>query len=102
MTFLSGLPLMFGGYFVSGNEVRFILPMAGIACMVVASFLVWKAENDARLKAEALVYHPIIDIRQSYLFLDPPKRKVWKAKLYLRRASTTCRSVWIFRQILEE
>jgi len=81
MTFLSGLPLMFGGYFVSGNEVRFILPMAGIACMVVASFLVWKAENDARLKAEALVYHPIIDIRQSYLFLDPPKRKVWKAKI---------------------
>src|ERR1700724_1109008 len=73
VTFLSGVPLMFGSYFVPGGSAGFILPLAGICCMVFASFLVWKAENDARLKAEALVYHPFIDIERSYIFPDPPK-----------------------------
>jgi hypothetical protein len=82
MTFLSGVPLTFGNYFVSaGGGPGFIFPMAGLGIMVFASFLVWKAENDARLKAEALVYHPLIDIKQSSLFLDPPEYEVWKAKI---------------------
>jgi hypothetical protein len=81
MTFLCGLHLMFGDYFVSGEAVRFILPIAGIACMVAASFLVWKAENDARCTAEAMVYHPLIDIKQSCLCLEQLKREVWSAKI---------------------
>lgn len=81
MTFLSGLPLLFGDYFVSGDAIRVILPIAGIVCMVTASFLVWKAENEARLKAEALVYHPFIDIGQSFLCFDPPQHEAWRAKI---------------------
>jgi uncharacterized Tic20 family protein len=35
---------------------------------LVSPFFVWKKERQSRLKAEAFVYHPPIDIKQSYLF----------------------------------
>jgi hypothetical protein len=82
MTFLLGVPLTFGNYFVSAGGVPgLIFPMAGVGMMVFASFLVWKAENDARRKAEALVYHPFIDIGQSSLCFDPLQHEGWRAKI---------------------
>ena len=78
MTFLMGVPLTFGNYLLANDAARFLLPMTGIACMVVASFLVWKAENDARRKAEALVSHPIIE--RADLFFGPPN-EIWAARM---------------------
>ena len=40
----------------------------------------WAVEREARQKAEAIVFHPFIDIGQSFLFLES-EHEVWKASI---------------------
>jgi hypothetical protein len=81
-----GVPLTIGGYFVTGAAAQIILFMTGVSCAVFSSYWVWRVENEARHKAEALVYHPLIDIERSCLFLDPTG---WKAKIIPRKKVTS-------------
>jgi len=76
-----GVPLTVFSYFVAGDIAKFILFLTGVGCAVFSSYWVWAVQHEARLKAEALVYHPFIDIEQSFIFSDPPKYEAWKATI---------------------
>jgi len=81
-----GVPLTVFSYFVAGDIAKFILFLTGVGCAVFSSYWVWAVEHEARLKAEALVYHPFIDIEQSFIFSDPPKYEAWKAKIIPKKS----------------
>jgi hypothetical protein len=81
-----GVPLMISGYFVARDAAQVILFFTGIVCLIFSSFWVWNREHEARRKAEALVSHNLIDIKQSSLFLDP-RYEVWKAKLISKKSA---------------
>lgn len=81
MGVLLGVPFTIGGYFITGFAAQIILFMAGISCIVFSSYWVWKVENGARRKAEALIHHTVIDIGRSFLCSDPPGHEAWRAKI---------------------
>jgi hypothetical protein len=76
-----GVPLTVASYFVAGDVAKVILFLTGVGCAVFSSFWVWAVEHEARQKAEAIVFHPFIDIGQSFLFSEQPKYETWKAKI---------------------
>jgi hypothetical protein len=70
----------------------------GVACAVTlvvsGAFVAWRYFNPLTIpstsheaqaitqrKAEAIVFHPFIDIEQSFLYSEPPTYEAWKAKI---------------------
>ena len=83
-----GVPLTVASFFLSGDAAKIILFVTGVACAIFSSYWVWNEEHVARLKAEAIVYHPFIDIKHSQIFLDPPRNESWKAIItFIRETS---------------
>ncbi len=76
-----GVPLAVAGYLVAGDVAKVILVATGVCCAVFSSFWVWDVERRGRIKAEALVDHPLISIEDSFLFCEQPKSEDWKAKI---------------------
>jgi len=52
MSGAASVPLAVAAYFIGNNTIKLALIATAVVCFVTASFQVWKAEREARLKAE--------------------------------------------------